>query len=392
MIWFLNRPVSRAALHEWAKNTLNKAGVIVAPGKCEVRLGAEPDRLPFGRGSMLLDITTLEPQSDLDLSQTIRIVNDHRKLHSVDPPTLLPTHDTQNNHTEYKKIVNACLHGGLPSDVSTNQCLLALAWHERARLGLEKDEVKVFLQDWVSTHHNGNSNRMNKGKIDSIYSQIDRIVDGLLAEPGGRRHTPNKPVGLTESELRYLLDLPGDFKTLGGLFRLLCFTKTRFKESLPRKTTDSALLGKKKGTNKWSRVLRGDNGIPNGAGNYGVWIDLPVEVLRRLHVPNSENTAYFVREMERIGILKLKRQAWPYGHKARQYWVNFPFDLTGQPLSSSFDEVLWTVLGFDGIGDRFTRYQAERIAKVVGFQKREKPVAVHRSDVKEVQSDSTART
>lgn len=391
MIWFLKGRVSRSALYVWTEKALTKAGVTVQSGKCEVRLGEVPDRLPFGLHSMLLDSITLDPEYNLTLSQTLRIAVEHRGHHANEPPTLLQA-DYGSKKERYRSIVAACLCTGLPADVSTNECLLKLAWHGRKRLRLSDDELKPYLKNWITNCHNGHSDRVNKGNIDLVYRQIDRIVRGFMGAPAVSCSASVEPLGLTETELYSLLDFPGDFKSLRALFKLLCHTKGGFLSSHSGRTVDSALLRRKRGNNKWGKVSSQNEGITNGAKNFQPSIDLPKLFLRHLKVPNANNTARWIREMERTGVLQKKRESWPDGHKARQYWVNFPFDLTGQPLSGSFDEVLWTVVGFDGIGDRFTRYQAERIAEVVGFQRREKPVAVHRPDVKKVQSDSTART
>jgi len=43
--------------------------------------------------------------------------------------------------------------------------------------------------------------------------------------------------------------------------------------------------------------------------------------------------------------------------------VNFPFDLTDTRLFDDFDEALWVVVGFARIKQRFSRYQANRIAQ-----------------------------
>ncbi|MCX6833666.1 MAG: hypothetical protein NTW07_00790, partial [candidate division Zixibacteria bacterium] len=126
MIWFLKSRVSRNALFLWTEKALTKAGVAVQSGKCEVRLGEVPDRLPFGLHSMLLDSITLDPQYDLTLSQTLRIAVEHRRHYAIEPPTLLPS-SSGSAKGEYRRLVTSCLSSGLPPDISTNDCLKALA-------------------------------------------------------------------------------------------------------------------------------------------------------------------------------------------------------------------------------------------------------------------------
>jgi len=369
MIWFLNRSVPKVSLNEWTKSTLSGAGLRVSPGKCEVRLGPEPDRLPFGQGSMLLDPVTLEPRYDLNLPQTLKVVQDHRASFSARPPALTQIPGSQAK-PEYRQIVRACLDSGLPPDVTTNECLKALVWYGRCRLGLEKDELKVFGQDWITNCHHGNSRRINQGKIHVVYNQIDRLVDNLRAEPGNGIRAPIMSAGLSESELCRVLDYQGNFKTLSALFRLLSFSKAVLLHKHKNKSSAGTICRDKRGTNKWGRVFHEKEDIPNGAGNFHFHIDLSKRLLRLLRVPNVENTSRFVADMERLGVLSLKRREWADGGKARQYWVNFPFDLEGKPVSDQFDQALWEVLGFNGIRQWFSKYQAKRIAASMEPQER----------------------
>ena len=361
MIWFLTGTVNRAGLREWTAGRLRQAGIVVASGKCEVRLGEEPDRLPFGRESMLLDPITLEPRLELDLSTTLSIVKKHRTHFASDPP-VVRSGSTAKTGYDHKKLVETCLSSGLPPDVTTNECLMQLAWHFRVREGLEKDEINCRLRSWITKHHNGNSERINNGRIDAVYNQIDRIVDELQASKGTRR-APLIHTDLTKEELTRLLDLPVNFKTASGLFRLLRFSKANFLSRASLKSQGSAPSRGRIGTNKCGKVLPRGGRLTSRARNSKLHIVLSKALLRVLRVPNANNTARFVGEMERLGVLNLKRKAWAAEHKARQFWVNFEFDVEGERLEGDFDRVLWDAIGYDGIRRRFGPYQACRIAE-----------------------------
>jgi hypothetical protein len=362
LIWFLSEAASRPDLYQWAVSELGKAGVPVRPGICEVRLGRSPDRLPFGSGSLLIDPLTLEPFYNLSLSKTLNLVSDHRRWHSVDVRPLKAEYD--DSSPRYKSLIRECLDHGLPSDVDTNDCLLALAWHGRMRLRLNNRELCDFLQHWITTKHNGNSRRVNSGREQNLFSQIERIVNNLRAESRSSSQSP-LCVGLCEVEVLALLDYPGDFKTIEGAFQVLCYAKaglihdgSRRKQSIGRG-----------GTNKWGTVFCENEDIPNGARNFVPAVDLPKTLLRRLKVPWRNNTGRIIRELERLHIIKSKRKPWPDGHKAAQYWVNFPFDLKQAPGSTDFDDALWRTIGYSGIKQRFSQHQAQRVARRFGKSK-----------------------
>ncbi len=363
MIWFLKEPLSRITLNDWTTARLAKAGVIVKSGVCEVRLGSAPDRLPFGRESMLLDPVTLEPLYDLTLSDTLKIANEHRKHHAISPP-LGQNQKSEATRSNFNQRIKRYLKRGLPPDEDTNECLKALAWHGRAVLGHENTENIEFLRRWIQRQHNGNSTRINDGKIEAVYRQIERIVKNLKVELGAKKGRVSS-VGLSEQELLHLIGYPGNFKTIQGTYAVLCIAKAKYWRQYSLRTMNSSNYRgeeKKIGTNKCGMVFSETEDIPNGAWNFRLYIDLPKELLRRLKIPNASNTAIFVRELERIGILAHKRKPLQYNHKARQFWVNFPFDAAGQPLPEEFDSALWTTVRREGIERRFTPYQAERIA------------------------------
>lgn len=373
-IWFMKESVSRIELNNWTKRTLQLAGVTVKSGQCEVRLGSEPDRIPFGYHSMLLDPVTLEPLFNLDLKQTLRVVDEHRQLHAIKAPDLAISTDHEpheSSQKEYKKIVAVCKQSGLPKNITTNDCLLALAWHGRVQQGQEKDKLSVSLKDWITNCHNGRSKRVNDGEIEKIYNQIDRIVNDLKATPG-RTRSPILSVALCREELLCLLEYPINFKTAGGLYRLLCFAKSKLLHQLNDRCLPHSPAEEKIGTNKWGTVLNDKQDIPNRARNFNLYIDLPKQLLRLLRVPNANNTARFVSDLEKIGVLKLKRKAWPDRHKARQYWVNFSFDPSGELVDGDFDQVLWKVMGFDSIHKLFSKHHADRIARLIGKQEGKK--------------------
>ena len=115
------------------------------------------------------------------------------------------------------------------------------------------------------------------------------------------------------------------------------------------------------GTNKWGTVFSLCEDIPNGARNLVPYhINLGKKTLRWLKVPWSNNTGLIIDELIRMGILAQKRKPWPDGHKVRQFWVNFPFDLSISSTQTDFDRALLAVLGPVEFRKRFGSYLAKK--------------------------------
>ncbi|MFH1374387.1 MAG: hypothetical protein ABII79_11380 [bacterium] len=360
LIWFLSTKMKRTHLYRWVKSRLRDQGVTVQNGVCEIRLGTSPDRLPFGYFSMLVDPILLEPHYHVSLAETLKIVREHREWHAIDIESDSADDfcSSRSSGSDFTRDMETLLSNGLPWDVTTNDCLMKLAWFGRVRKRLQEEQLKAFLRDWICQKHNGFSTRVNEGRIQDIYDQIDRIVHSLHAVPGPLAYQANA-VGLGETEMRCLLQYPGNFKTIEGAFKILCYAKSKLHRIKSRSST--ICTGGGDGTNKWGTVFHPAEGIPNGARNFPLFVNLGKQHLRRLRVPFASNTARIVGELERLGTLALKRKAWPDGDKSRQYWVNFPFDLADAHLYDDFDEALWRIVGWVGIKKRFSAYQAKRI-------------------------------
>ena len=357
--YFLSELVSRISSMENATRLLSSAGIEVRAGLCEVRLGQSPDRLPFGLYSMLLDRITLEPIFHLSLCETLKIAVEHRLGFSLDPRELGITTSGKidNRHKKYRRVIEMCLTKGLTKEHTTNECLEKLAWYGRVRLKKGDEQLIKWLENWISEHHNNNSDRINANKISNVFAQISRIVKGLRARASSGSVFVS-PIGLGESEIRHLLDLPGSYNVLRGAFLILCYAK-----SLLQMTERQQKRGEGGGgTNKWGTVFIPSEDIPNGAHNFKPYhIELGKRTLRWLKVPWSKNIGRIVDELIRMRILAQKREAWPDGHKVRQYWVNFPFDWSVGSTQTDFDDALLAVLGLVEFRKRFGSYLAKKI-------------------------------
>ena len=213
----------------WPQQELRRHGVIVQSGICEVRMGASPDRLPFGLDSMLLDPLTFESIYHLNLTETLKIVDSHRLNCAVDSRTVNPgasDSDTQNFPSEQADLIERLLNEGLSPNETTNDSLQLLAWNGRVRMGLNDTQLNNHLLDWVTAHHNGNSKTINDGKIGHIEKHIDRIIRNLRAQPSDSIRAV-APTGLTEAEIRKLIEFPGNLKTISGVFKIVRAAKTK---------------------------------------------------------------------------------------------------------------------------------------------------------------------
>ena len=360
ILYFLSQSVSRTAAMEKATNMLASAGIAVRAGLCEVRLGKSPDRLPFGQGSMLLDCITLEPIYRLSLSETLKIAVEHRLGFSLDPRELGITGSDKDRtrHSEYSVIIKKCLAKGLTNEHTTTECLQKLAWYGRVELKMSNLELIEWLCNCISEWHNNKSDRVNDGRISVVFSQINRIVTNLRARPSSA-NVFVQPVGLSEQEVRHLLNFSTSYTVLRGAFIVLCYSKAQILGNSVKKRLGQGGGG----TNKWGTVFSSREDIPNGARIFKPnYIELGKKTLRRLEVPWSNNTGRIIGELIQMGILVQKRKPWLDGHKVRQFWVNFPFDWSVGSTQTDFDNALLAVLGSVEIRKRFGSYLATKIA------------------------------
>lgn len=366
LIWFLDKLYNRDEVDRWVRQELANAGIAVLSGICEVRLGGAPDRIPFGSFSMPIDPITYEPIWNLTLAESIRLAELHRANNHIILDGLI-SDPVKINNGDYRsdRLVSICLKNGLPADVSTNDCLLELARHFRQRMGMDKIVVREKLKNWIAQKHNGYSERINRGRIESVYKQIARIIKSLRAAPFVVGAVTDR-VGLTKAEMEALLTLELNLRQFRALFAILCLARQKLMKSAHSTYSpdSSPLHTYKKGTNKWGRKLTDSWGVTNGAENScHVFLDISKKLLRSIGVPGSANTRDFVQLIEGLGILVLKRKPWPDGHKCAQYWVNYPFDVNGVSRYSDFDEALWEIAGYGGIRGRFGFHYARAFRK-----------------------------
>ncbi|MBN4057079.1 hypothetical protein JYU19_02085 [bacterium AH-315-J21] len=362
IVWFLDGYCNREKLRKRVEDFLKEGSVAVVSGICEVRMSRANDRIPFGCNSMLLDPTTFEPCYRLNLSETIQQVSMHRANTVVIRSQLGGTLCELNGNHDYTNH-ELLLRYGLPVDVSTNECLLPLARYFKSQQGMSDDEVRNALRNWISRRHNGNSDAVNNGKINETYLQIDRIVK-YMKVPQMTRNSKMQRTGLSESEVHELLGIPGSYRFLSSLFSILTTAKG---ECLKKKSSKSVARvdspkAKEYSTNKCGRKSTQNIAVTNGAENpCPVHIDLGKNLLRRFKVPRSENTSFFLRDLESFGLIALKRRAYQMEHKSTQYWINFPFDLSSIINYTDFESAIWNVMGYDEIRSRFSPHYATKL-------------------------------
>jgi hypothetical protein len=153
----------------------------------EVFVSNKGIRLPFGRGSLLLDQDTLDPIDSkmAGMLKAIEYVSALGKLPSVYAATPSYQQYTQsklNDQSADWLAAENLKDLGLTVSGSTNEALLVMARHYFIQTKYDKVRTEELLVEWIDTHHNGVSSGYNRNP-DSIYTQIKHIVKGLKSQP-----------------------------------------------------------------------------------------------------------------------------------------------------------------------------------------------------------------
>lgn len=325
LCFFLPVEIGREALLLGCKSLFQHKGVVIKRGSVEIMAKRTGDRLPFGEGSYLVDPYNLEPIYHLTPRETILQSYRAFQYQKVDIPftvhkqngILVP--DWQGMGV-YNQVVSRLLDHGLCPETSTTTALMKLSWDLIVRKGYSKEETERYLVSWIREKHNGLSNRGNQGRIDDIFRQIERIVqrtDPGKARYSGSRYAVRKKK-LSLSDLRKIVSMTDDRKLQLALFSLLEYCLNFGK-------THSGKTSKK---TKISNLYVSENGHVTYVSGFQTdfYCEVSQQTLRHLNGFDKANPQTTMQQIEKLGVISLKRRAHPRSHSCRHYWVHFRFN------------------------------------------------------------------
>ena len=164
--------------------SLNNCGFDILPGRLEVFISNQTLRLPFGRGSYLLDNNFY--QVNMQKEEQIRLVND------TITSSLLPNIYLATPSYKYKKTIrtdlklkNICLGNlltdGLVEPSTMNNALVAITLYYFTKFSGDASKISPAVKYWVDNFNNGLSKDYNTNRI-QIYNKIETIIKWILSK------------------------------------------------------------------------------------------------------------------------------------------------------------------------------------------------------------------
>jgi hypothetical protein len=361
-ICFLDQRYSRFGLFNYLKTKLKAIDSGNEYGWVESRMGNASDRLPFGKGSMLLDPFTLEPMFDLNLEETIRYAWKFAEENRLTPDEK----DFKRvgvflgrTGKDYNAVVNRLLTEGLWPEINTNDALLALNLQFQGVNGLTREEAALKLKEWTQMKTNGLSQRINNGNFAGIDSQIDRIVASFDPKRFNRKNkvSASSEASLSLADVKTLLSYTSDYRMLKAAFSLLRYVAGRRSFSVTIISHD--FMSPQRGCNNVSR------------NSCDLVVPIPWTAFRKFAGFPENDPARKRKELERLGILKLKREYSADDGRCREYTIFFPFSSDRTPAFSLLDEALARLMDPKELRKNFGDYRA---TKILATAKREQGV------------------
>ncbi len=353
---FLDQHYRLTIAAKWLDHKLRKANFTPESGGIESRMTGQGDRLPFGKGSMLLDPATLMPRDDLDLRGTIAWVFKFAQQNRLTiDESEIPQNATDLIRQEKESIVQRLKDEGLwPGGLNANDAFLPLSRHLRGDLHLSPQETAVWLKNWIREKHNGRCDRILRGECDEVDSQIDRVMKNYDCNKySGRGSMLKSPqFGLPLNDVRALLHMTRDFKKLKASFSLLTYiTKVQI--------------------NRGNLHLSGNlQYVIYLSGNFcDLECPIPWETLRKLDGFPKDYPNRMMAKLERLEIIKRKRNHCRDRRQCRVYSVLFRFSRQHSQLVTTLEEGLALILEPRELRQLFSRHLTEKILTSAKRQK-----------------------
>jgi hypothetical protein len=333
----LDQEYPRDSVLSFAAQRILAAGGTLAAGNIEVMAGLKGDRLPFGHGSCLLDSKTFSPR-DLSLADTIETAWQTWSKSKLEiPREHLKSQPVAVKSNQKLLLAQSLLKEGLKPDMSTNDSLLLLARHLMRDLGYTKEQATQEMKEWAELKHNGHSQRINAGNLDSVKSQIERIIEGYDPDRQGKKTWLN----LTLDDIRTISSECSSYRDRLAYYSILLYCKNKgtiqLGEDLDHLGTSNSTL------NGFTSLPTTSKLPPKGTlkGNYNVtphqqvWLcEIPFTAFKGFPGFDSSRPTAMRLKLEDMGLLSTLKPEDRKNHKCRTYRIEFNFSSDSRPVAS----------------------------------------------------------
>jgi len=357
--YFLEGFYKRDDVLIWAQKQLEDAGMPLRSGYIEIMATKKADRLPFGEGSYIVDTFNCEPRYELTLKQMIDEAWEVYDSERLGIPTSHANRDRCSTGTgEFSIDVRELLEEGLPDSTATNEALLKLNYHYMGTCGYSAESSACALKSWIREHHNGNSNRVNDGKLDEVDDQIERITASFdISKTNFKGHKiSSEHKHLRLSDVNVILDKFSGYRDQLAVFSLLEYVKNWGKLS-------SEEAEPSKGSAQASPSVTQDSSISNlyVVSFLQEWVcEIPYKTFQRLPGFNRRYPKKTVDLLTGADVIKLWKKEDRKANKCRTYKVFFNFDGDSQEVVS-LDQALQILKAKTQLKDEYGRYRSEQI-------------------------------
>lgn len=351
--YFLDSWYPRETVHEFALSRLRTAGTKVSSGYIEILAKGAGDRLPFGKDSYLVDPLTFEELYWIGLPGQIDYAWDlyHGEklcVEDLDAGSM----GRAVTGSDFNDTVADLIENGLPTDMTTNQALKKLNWEFMGRRGMSDVEAARRLKSWIHEMHNGNSDRVNSGKIDDVYGQIDRLVKSF--DPSKVQFVELKMCKqkkrLTIGDARIIVTLFPDYRTQLATFSLLHYVKNAANLHDIIHCMELPTVVKEPITSNC-----------NMTGSLQVWeCAIPFKSFEHLDGFDKTYPQKTRKLLEEAGLIRLHRMENRARNRCRAYLIYFTFDDESEEVVS-LNEALMMLKSREELTRDYGRYRSEKI-------------------------------
>lgn len=365
IVYFLSQYCPREYVDRLASEKLEQADLNKRSGFVEVMANKHADRLPFGKDSYLLDMKTLEPLTNLSLKETI--LKGYKVFLAEKVQVTDVDYEPWNDPAKPDESIAERLHiHGLYRDVTTNDAFMRLLRRYANRDKMTANEARAALRYWIDNKHNGCSDRVNAGKLDDIYEQIDRLIKSYKFPGSSYKRRPLK--GLPGSVCKAVIAAFDNLREQYAAFSMFQYTLVNFEDDLGYcteelfkemiktiKNNNEIEEYKRKNIRKIKEVRRKKEEIisKNNLAPLKLYLcSIPWKAERNMDGYYKKNVAVTRRMFDKYGFLTLERNYYnPSSNpnqdaisnsngKCRRYYVLIPVDPKDDSEFSSLDDFI----------------------------------------------------
>lgn len=352
----LDQEYPKRSVYGYAKYRLRTCGIAVKSGEIEIMATDKGDRLPFGAGSCLVDPVTFEPLQGMSQVESIdRAWTIWEASKTTIPLDLVEPKRLEQAPSGFVQEVERLIQCGLTADITTNDALLKLAYYYRANCAYSVERTRELLRKWTSFRHNGHSVRINRGDIENVYDQIDRILLKFKPSKATRKSKWLPcPRDLTLGDVRAIVSLFSTYRNQLAAFSMLKYVKNNGR----RLNTEDKCKDKTEG--------REDADFMSNLYDTGfqqIWeCAIPYKAFKRFDGFDKTCPIKTRLKLEDAGLLKLLRDEDKEAGRCRVYRICFNFATDSEEVTS-LNDGLRKLNNNRQLREKYPRYRAGVIAQ-----------------------------